>query len=67
MFSDELLQIQDVQTVVENDTAEQLQNKLKQYTTEMELLRDRGVGKRSKDDQSFFHPLVRFLVQGQVN
>lgn len=44
-IQENVLQIYDAQIALENDTADQLQNKLKQYTTKFELLQNRGIGK----------------------
>lgn len=41
---DHVLQIQDAHITLENDTADQLQHKLKQYTTKFESLHHRGIG-----------------------
>ena len=40
-----MLKINVLQTDIETDSIDQLQNKLKQYTSEIESLRHRGIGK----------------------
>lgn len=40
-------------SAIENDSVDQLQNKLKRYTAEMEKLRNRGIGKSTSQDIPF--------------
>lgn len=44
-ITDDLLQINLLQTGADFDTAEQLHSKLKRYKTEIETLRNKGIGK----------------------
>jgi hypothetical protein len=45
LIQDQIFHINGLQIVVESDPIDQLQTKLKRYTTEIESLRHRGIGK----------------------
>jgi hypothetical protein len=44
IFLDKTLKTNILQSGIESDSVDQLQNKLKRYTTEIEGLRGRGIG-----------------------
>ncbi len=44
-IKDNILQTNFSQTDIESDSVDQLQNKLKRYTADIESLRNRGIGK----------------------
>jgi len=51
-----------LQSGIESDSIDQLQNKLKRYTTEIESLRGRGIGKKNKSNYLFsFFPIENFF------
>jgi len=56
-----MLQINVFQTGVEFDTVDQLQNKLKRYTTEIESLRSRGIGKSNQHKKKKIFSFIFFL------
>jgi hypothetical protein len=45
-----MLKISILQTGIESDSMDQLHNKLRRYTNEIESLRHRGIGKSNKKD-----------------
>ncbi len=57
-----MLQINVFQTGLEFDTVDQLQNKLKRYTTEIESLRSRGIGKSNQHKKKIFFFLNFFYT-----
>jgi hypothetical protein len=54
-----------LQSGIESDSIDQLQNKLKRYATEIESLRGRGIGKNNKSNYlfSFFSIEKNFFFQ----
>jgi len=49
-----MLKINILQSGIESDSIDQLQNKLKRYTTEIESLRGKGIGKINRILFCFF-------------
>lgn len=44
-LTDQIFQIHSTPNTIENDSIDQLQTRFKRYTTELEALRNRGIGK----------------------
>lgn len=60
LIIDQIFQITTFSTAIETDSVDQLQNKLKRYTTELEGLRNRGIGKSTSTDVQL-KPLFPFF------
>jgi hypothetical protein len=64
-IQDHIFHINGLQIVVESDSIEQLQTKLKRYTTEIESLRHRGIGKCTKHEiEPFYFWSLNFYRYG---
>jgi hypothetical protein len=53
-IKDNMLNINILQTGLDSDSVDQLQSKLKRYTTEIEFLRERGIGKEKENFRRVF-------------